>query len=63
MNTIWWSETGETACEKHAPRRDSDTWRLGRWRAMTLAERVQYEAEVGERPECECCKATREERP
>lgn len=52
-----WSEGGEIACERHAPPIESDTRRMGQWRAITLREAIDFEAEVGHAPECETCKA------
>lgn len=55
MNKILWDENGQIACEQHAPFRGSDTWRSGRWRAITRAEAEAVECEVGRAPECETC--------
>lgn len=49
------SETGELACERHAPFAGSDSRILGRCRAMRTNERVDFHAEVGRAPECETC--------
>lgn len=56
---LLWSEEGEIGCAEptHAPYAGSDTWRTGRWREMTLRERVDFEAEVGRPPACETCMA------
>jgi hypothetical protein len=54
-----WSEQGEIGCTEasHAPYPGSDTWHSGRWREITLQERIDFEAEVGRAPECESCAA------
>lgn len=57
MKTLLWSEQGEVACEQHAPARGTDSWVIGRWRPVTLNERVDFEAEVGHPPVCETCAA------
>jgi hypothetical protein len=54
---ILMSEAGEIECEEHTPFRGSDTWIYGRWRPMTLTERMDFEAELGRAPECETCAA------
>jgi hypothetical protein len=56
---LLWNEDGQIGCTLpgHAPYPDSDTWRSGRWRPITLNERVDFEAEVGHAPECELCAA------
>lgn len=56
---LLWSEQGEVGCSEksHAPFPGSDSWRSGRWRAMTLRERMDFEAEVGRPPVCESCAA------
>lgn len=52
---LLWSETGEIACEEHAPFRGSDSWVNGRWRPIRLNERIDFEAEIGRPPACETC--------
>ena len=42
---ILWSADGEVACQKHAPIRNSDTWKSGGW----------TKAPAGEGLECEHC--------
>ena len=54
---LFWDESGQTACEQHGPYRGSDTWISGRWRAITLNERIDFAAEVGRQPTCETCDA------
>jgi len=34
---LFWNEDGRVACARHAPYRDSDTWRRERWVAVTPA--------------------------
>ena len=51
------SEGGEIACERHAPFAGTDTFVLGRWRAMRTSERVDFHAEVGIAPSCTTCDA------
>jgi len=59
IRQLLWSEDGEIGCTipTHAPYPGSDTWMTGRWRVMTLAERVQLAAEIDRDPECESCAA------
>lgn len=33
---LYWSESGEVACLRHAPYVGSDTWVWGRWRLVDL---------------------------
>jgi len=56
---LLWSEDGQVGCslKGHAPFVGTDTWYTGRWREMTLQERIDFEAEVGRAPECESCAA------
>jgi hypothetical protein len=53
------SEPGEIGCTEkgHAPYPGSDTWSRERWRPITLAERIDLEAELGRPIECESCAA------
>ena len=55
-----WDEDGQIGCAQvaHAPRKGTDTWRSGRWRAVTTAEAAAFEREMGHRPQCEACAAT-----
>lgn len=32
--TLYWSETGEVACSRHAPSPGSDSWKWGGWRKV-----------------------------
>ena len=54
---ILWDENGQTACKDHAPYKGSDTWRSGRWHAVTRREAEEFEREIGHAPECETCAA------
>src|SRR5205823_14074844 len=56
-NRLLWDENGQIGCElpSHAPYKGSDTWRSGRWRAITPVEAEAFEREVGRAPECETC--------
>lgn len=59
MATLYWSERGAVACERHTPYRGSDTWVWERWTAITDADREAWMHEVGAPPKCETCKESR----
>jgi hypothetical protein len=50
---LFWSCTGRIECAIHAPARDSDTWKLERWKRMTPdeIEAMHHEGIEG----CEVC--------
>lgn len=52
---IYWSEDGALACKGHAPAEGSESWRAGRWRALTTNEVREFERELGHAPACEMC--------
>ena len=56
---ILWDENGQIGCELpgHAPYKGSDTWRSGRWRAISRDEAEAFERVVRRAPECETCAA------
>ncbi len=56
IKTLFWSERGAIACEKHAPFRGSDSWVWERW------ERVPHEAyaETAFELQCETCAAKKQ---
>jgi hypothetical protein len=58
-NTLLWNEDGQIGCSEkgHAPHPGTDTWRRERWRPITLAERIDFEAELGRPVQCETCAA------
>jgi len=58
--TLLWNEEGQIQCGLHTPRIGSDTWTLGRWRAITFQERIDFVAEAGVPPRCETCRAIEE---
>lgn len=53
--TLYWSEDGSIACEKHAPYRGSDTWRSGRWSRMTDDDQAMWRTANPKPAECETC--------
>lgn len=57
METVFMSEGGELACDKHAPYRGSDTWVYGRWSPLVGGERAELESMLDGQPLCECCRA------
>jgi hypothetical protein len=52
---LYWSQQGRIACDKHTPRRGSDTWRWGRWRRMSLGALSGHLRETGKSAECGTC--------
>lgn len=48
---------GRIECEEHAPYRGSDTFFMGQWRPITVAERTAFHAEIGSPARCETCDA------
>lgn len=48
---------GRIECETHAPFKGSDTFYIGQWRPITLAERTEFHAEIGRPARCETCMA------
>jgi hypothetical protein len=48
---------GRIECETHVPYNGSDTFSMGAWRPMRVAERVEFRAEIGRAPRCETCMA------
>jgi len=53
--TLFWSERGEIACEKHIPYRGSDTWKWERWKEMRAAEVAAFAQQSGKSAKCDCC--------
>jgi len=52
---LFWNEDGRVACARHAPYRDSDTWRRERWIAVTAAT-AEALADAMDRPAgCDDC--------
>lgn len=49
---LYWSETGEVACQRHAPHKGSDTWINGRWQAAPSIKQVKS---IG----CKVCRSKR----
>jgi len=59
---LYWDEGGAIACEAHRPYPGSDTDAWGQWRPITIAERVDFESELGHPPACETCAAIQRNR-
>ncbi len=50
--TLFWSERGHITCAKHAPVRNSDTWRWERWQPIPAEALALPE---GDNLRCESC--------
>ena len=54
---LYWAETGEITCDRHAPFKGSDTWVHGRWSEMTTTDRLEWAKYTGgTSAKCEVCK-------
>jgi hypothetical protein len=54
---LFWNEDGQVECERHTPFRGSDMWLSGRWRPISMNERISFAAELGRPVSCDSCRA------
>jgi len=58
--TLFWSERGAIACEKHAPMRGSDSWVWERWSRVSKQDAEALRSQFDETDLCETCRARNE---